>query len=56
MVSNNRNFTLFFGCGSLVPMFEADLNSFSFFFWFQECIKEKKVVAQRRKLDTLDCS
>ena len=55
MVSNNRNFTLFFGCGSLVPMFEADLNSFSFF-WFQECIKEKKVVAQRRKLDTLDCS
>ena len=42
MVSNDRNFTLFFGCGSLVPMFEADLNSFSFFFLVPRMHKRKE--------------
>ena len=44
MVSNDRNFS------HVVPVFETDRNSISFFDRLQECRKEKKILAQRRNL------
>ena len=44
MVSNDRNFS------HVVPVFETDRNSISFFDRLQECRKEKTILAQRRNL------